>query len=93
MTPAAIFRIELGDSRLMSAKQPEGVLMGNAYKKAFEWLFRDLKAEGWSTIRHWIKGDYVVAQQLGSSELVSFKEILMANWMQMGAAVQSIIER
>jgi hypothetical protein len=34
-----------------------------------------------------------VAQQLNSSELVSFKELLMANSMQIDAAVQLPIEK
>ena len=34
-----------------------------------------------------------MAQQLDSSELVSFKELLMANSMQVDAAVQLLIEK
>ena len=37
--------------------------------------------------------EYPVAQQLDSSELVSFKELLMANSMQVDAAVQLLIEK
>jgi hypothetical protein len=39
------------------------------------------------------KGDYPIAQQLDSSELVSFKELLMANTIQVDTAVQLLIEK
>ena len=41
----------------------------------------------------WLRRGEPMAQQLDDSELVSFKELLMANLIQVDAAIQLLIEK